>query len=81
MGKCGKMRGDMGNVCSRNLATDFVSKFSARIILPFLPTILKQQQKAIVCVLPTVGVGRCGKMLKKVERCGDRLPIKLYELV
>ena len=42
---------------------------------------MKQQQKAIACVLPTVGVGRCGKMFEKVERCGDRLPSKPYEQV
>ena len=46
--------------------------------LDFLASILKQQQKGIACVSPTVGVGRCGKMLKKVERCGDRLPSKPY---
>ena len=81
MGKCGKMRGDMGNVCSKNLATDFVSKFSARILLPFLPTILKQQQKANACVLTTLGVERCGKMMEKVKWCRDRLASKPYEQV
>ena len=35
----------------------------------------------IACVLPTVGVGRSGKMLEKVERCGDDLQSKSYEPV
>ena len=59
----------------------YQSIFSEGIIYPFSPTILKQDQKAIACVLPTVGVGRCGKMLEKVERSGDRLQSKPYEQV
>ena len=65
----------------KKLATNFVSQYSARIILPFKPTILKQQQKAIICVLSTVGDGRCGKMWEKMERCEDRPPSKPYEQV
>ena len=83
-GEYGEMRQDVGRYGERlhkQLATNFVCQYSARKIYPFWPTILKQQQKAIACVLPTVGVGRCGKMLKKVERCGDRLPSKPYEQV
>ena len=65
----------------------FAQKFSDRFgqsiftedNLAFYPAILKQKQIAIGCVLPTVGVGRCGKMLEKVERCGDRLLSKQYE--
>ena len=55
------------------------SIFSEGIIYPFSPTILKQDQKTIACALPTVGAGRCGKMLEKVERCGDLLASKQYE--
>ena len=46
-----------------------------------MTTILKQQEKAIICVLSTVGDARCGKMWEKMERCGDRLPSKPYEQV
>ena len=71
--------GRYGERLHKQLATNFVSQYSASIIYPFWPTILKQQQKAIACVLPNVGIGRCGKMLEKVERCGDRLPSKPYD--
>ena len=74
------MWGDMGNFCSK-----FGDQFGQSIFtadnLAFYPTILKQEQIAIGCVLPTVGVGRCGKMFEKVERYGNRLPSKPYEEV
>ena len=81
-GEYGEMLQDVGRYGERlfqKLATNFVSQYSASIILPFMPIILKQQQKALACVLLTVGVGRCGKMLEKVERCGVRLPSKQHE--
>ena len=71
----------MGNVLIKKLATNFVSQYSPRIIEPVRRTILKLKQKAIASVLPTVGDGRCEKMLDMVERCGDRLPSKPYEEV
>ena len=81
MGKCGNICVEIWGTFAQNLATNFVGQYSAKIIEPFYPTILKQDQKAIACVLPTVGLGRCGKMLEKLERCGDRLQIKPYEQV
>ena len=83
-GEYGEMSRDVGRYGERlhkKLATNFVSQYSARIIQPFQPSILKHPKKAIAFVLPTVGVERCGIMLMKVERCGDRLPSKSYEQV
>ena len=49
--------------------------------LAFLANYFEATAKAMPCVLPTVDDGRRGKMLEKVERCGDRLPSKPYEQV
>ena len=80
MGKCGKMWGDMGNVCWK-VSDQFCQSIFSEDNLAFLAYYFDATTKSNWCVLPTVGVGRCGKMLEKVERCGDRMPSKLYEQV
>ena len=47
--------------------------------LAFVAYYFEATTKSNACVVLTVGVGRCGKMLEKVERCGDLLPSKPYQ--
>ena len=70
------MWGDMGNVCTK-LSDQFCQSIFGEENLAFLTYYF--EVTTIACVLPTVVVGRSGKMLEKVERCGDRLPSKPYE--
>ena len=74
------MWGDMGNVCLK-VSDQFCQSIFSEDNLAFLAYYFEAQKKAIACVLPTEGVGRCGKMLENVERCGTRLPSKPYEQV
>ena len=80
MGKCGKMWGDMGNICSK-VSDQFCQSIFSEDNLAFLAYYFEAITKAIAFVLPTVDDERRGKMLKKVERRGDRLPSKPYEQV
>ena len=78
MGKCGKIWEDMGNVRSK-ISDQFCLSIFSEDNLAFLAYYFEVTTKSKCMLLPTVGVGRCGKMLEKVERCGDRLPSEQYE--
>ena len=80
MGKCGKMREIWGSFAQK-VNDQFCPSIFSEDNLAFLAYYFEVTSKANACVLPTVGVGRCGKMLEKVDRCGDRLPSKRYEQV
>ena len=69
MVRCGEIWGKVAQKVSDQFCHPIFSEGN----LAFLAYYLKQQQIAIACVLPTVGVGRFGKMLEKVERYGNRL--------
>ena len=70
----------MGNVCSK-FSDQFCQSIFSEDNLALLAFYFEVTTKANACVLSTVGVGRWGQMLEKVERCGDRLPSKPYQQV
>ena len=76
MARCG----EIWRTFAEKVSDQFCQTIFSEDHLAYLAYYLKQQEKAIACVLSTMGVGRCGKMLEKVERCGERLPSKPYEL-
>ena len=65
----------------KNVSYQFCQSIFSEDNLAFLAYYFEATTKAIACVLPTVGVGRCVKMFEKEERYGVRLPSKPYEQV
>ena len=73
--------GEMWRTVAQKVSDQFCQSICSEDNLALLAYSFEATTNAIACVLPTVGVGRCGKMLEKVEGCGDRLPSKPYEEV
>ena len=75
--RCGEIWGTF----AQKVSDQFCQSIFSDDDLTFLAYYFEATTKAIACALPTVGVGRCGKMSEKVEWCGDRVPSKPYEEV
>ena len=80
MGKCGKMWGDMGNVCSK-ISDQFCQSIFSEDNLAILAYYFEVTTKSKCMRFTNCGCWKMWKMLEKVERCGDRLPSKPYEQV